>query len=364
MNPRAAWSALNGGQEPGRSAAFWLLFVAVLAGFLVLPGFLGRYAMLNISSFLLMALLAAGLSLIWGFGGILSLGQSAFFGIGGYAYGIIAINLANTQGVTWIALAGGLAVAVLVAAGLGWLMFFGRLRGVYVAILMLVVTLVIETFLNQTAGPQWVVGIASLGGNNGLGRFSGDIQELPSLTFGVGDDAIELGGSSVAFYYLVVGLVVITYLALRILLGSRFGVALTAVREDPDRTETLGYDVRIIQNVAFCIGAGLAGLAGILYVSWGNFITPSVFGVAANVLPVIWVAVAGRKSIAACMLGAVLLQWGSQELATQGEYALVVQGALLVIVVLLLPDGLVSLIQLPAQRLQRRRVRLALTRAA
>ena len=87
-------------------------------------------------------------------------------------------------------------------------------------------------------------------------------------------------------------------------------------------------------------------MSGILYVSWGNFITPSVFGVASNILPVIWVAVAGRKSLAAAILGAVALQWGSQALALQGEYALIVQGALLVVAVLLLPEGLVSTGQL------------------
>jgi ABC-type branched-subunit amino acid transport system permease subunit len=68
-----------------------------------------------------------------------------------------------------------------------------------------------------------------------------------------------------------------------------------------------------------------------------------VFGVAANILPVIWVAVAGRRSLAASILGAVLLQWGSQALALQGEYALVVQGGLLVLAVLVLPEGLISI---------------------
>jgi branched-chain amino acid transport system permease protein len=119
----------------------------------------------------------------------------------------------------------------------------------------------------------------------------------------------------------------------------------------------LGYDVRLLQSVAFCIGAALAALSGILYVSWGNFITPSVFGVTSNILPVIWVAVAGRRSLLAAILGAVALQWGSQALALQGEYALVVQGALLVFAVLILPEGLISLGQIVSKwssRLSRR----------
>jgi branched-chain amino acid transport system permease protein len=351
-------SLLNGQQEPGRSPAFWMVSAAVVIGTAFLPTVLGRYALLNLNSFLLMAFLAVGLSLLWGFGGILSLGQSAFFGLGGYAYGIVAINLGDRFGATALALAAGLLAAILLAAAIGWLVFYGRLRGVYVAIVMLVVTLVIESFLNQTAGPQWVVGGAHLGGNNGLGRFSGDIEELASLTLGWSDWSTELAGSSSAFFYCVLTLLVATYLGLRMLVNSRFGVVLTAIREDPDRAETLGYDVRLVQTIAFCIGGGLAAVSGILYVSWGNFITPSVFGVTSNILPVIWVAICGRKSLAACLSGSVLLQWGSQALALQGEYALVVQGFLLVIAVLLLPEGLISLLSEPARRLRNRRNRL------
>ena len=139
------------------------------------------------------------------------------------------------------------------------------------------------------------------------------------------------------------------------LVNSKFGVTFVAIREDPDRTETLGYDVRLSQTIAFCISAALAALSGIFYVSWGNFITPSVFGVTANILPVIWVAVSGRKSLAACIAGSVVLQWGSQALALQGEYALVIQGVLLVVAVLVVPDGIVSLGSLPLRFLRGRR---------
>jgi branched-chain amino acid transport system permease protein len=172
-----------------------------------------------------------------------------------------------------------------------------------------------------------------------------------------------LAGSANAFYYTVVFLLFAIYLGLRMLVNSRFGIVLTAIREDPDRVELLGYDIRRVQTIAFCLGAALSALSGVLYVSWGNFITPSVFGVTSNVLPVIWVAVAGRKSLAACLIGAVLLQWGFQALAAQGEYALVVQGALLVIAVLLLPDGLVSLLAEPGRWLRQRRLsrKLSLT---
>ena len=337
------FSLINGRIEPGSSKLFWFGFCVLLAAAVVVPHLVGRYTLLNLNSFLLMTFLAIGLAFLWGFCGILSLGQSAFLGIGGYAYGVIAINLAGVPGQTGLAFVGAIGTTVLFALLISWIIFYGHLRGVYVSIIMLVVTLLFETFLNQTAGPQWTIGVASLGGNNGLGRFSGAIQELPSLKLGAGEAAVLMIGKSKTFFYVTLALVVGCYLALRLLVNSRIGVALAAIREDPDRTETLGYDARLLQTFAFCIAAGLAALSGILYVSWGNFITPSVFGVTSNILPVIWVAVAGRRSLAAAVLGAAGLQWGSQALALQGEYALVIQGALLVVAVLLLPEGLISI---------------------
>ena len=111
--------------------------------------------LLNLSNFLISALLGLSLCLIWGFAGILSLGQAAFMGIAGYTYGIIGINLIKSHGNTHLAVLGGLLMPVLVAAALGYVMFYARLRGVYVAILMFVITLLCSTFMNQTAGPHW-----------------------------------------------------------------------------------------------------------------------------------------------------------------------------------------------------------------
>src|ERR1700722_4124673 len=332
---------INGEQEIGRSLGFWIATLAFVICLIALPKFVSGYALLNYSYILSTVFLALGLCLIWGFAGILSLGQSAFLGLGGYAYGIVAINLSQ-GGTTYIPLMVGLVIPTLFAAMLGYVMFYARVKGVYVAIMMLVVTLLFETFLDQTAGPQWHIGVASLGGNNGLGRFSGAIHEPPSITLGLGSRLIEFSGQSVAFYYLEVGLLIAIYLCLRALVNSRFGLILAAIREDGARVESFGYDVRAIQLVVFCLGAALAALSGILYVSWGNFITPSVFGVTNNILPVIWVAVGGRKSLTAAVVSALMLAWLSQRLAIQGEYAFVVMGALLVVVMMLRPEGLIT----------------------
>lgn len=214
-------SLLNGRIEPGKSVLFWLGFGVLLVAAVAAPHLVGSYALLNLNSFLLMTFLAIGLAFLWGFCGVLSLGQSAFLGIGGYAYGVIAINIAVVPGQTGLAFVGAIATAVLFALILSWIMFYGRLRGVYVSIIMLIVTLLFETFLNQTAGPQWTIGVASLGGNNGLGRFSAAIQELPSLKLGAGERAITLVGKSKTFFYVTLALIVGCYLSLRLLVNSR-----------------------------------------------------------------------------------------------------------------------------------------------
>jgi branched-chain amino acid transport system permease protein len=331
----------NGPNEMGASAAFWIGFAAVVALALAAPALLGRYDLLNLSNYLTNGFIALGLCVMWGFCGILSLGQAVFLGVGGYAYGIVGINLIEAHQNTYLALAAGLLVPVAFAALLGLLMFYARLKGVFVAILMLVVALLFETFLNQTAGPGWFIGEAHLGGNNGLGRFSGVIREPPSLSFGFGMRGLELAGSTAEFYYLVAGLLVAAYLGLRLLVNSRLGYVMIAIREDPGRTEVLGYDIRLIQLGVFCLGALLAAISGVLYVSWGNFITPSVFGVANNILPVIWVAVAGRKSLTAAVVGTVALVWLSQKLNEQGDYAFVALGAILLVAMMLTPQGVV-----------------------
>ena len=122
---------------------------------------------------------AMGLSLIWGCGNILSFGQMAFVGIGGYVYGIIAINTLDAVGNTIPALLGGIIIPFLVAALLGYFVFYGRVSGVYVSIMTLVFTLVLETFMGQTAGDKWRVGKALLGGYNGM-------TNIPSINFGSG----------------------------------------------------------------------------------------------------------------------------------------------------------------------------------
>ncbi|MEH6643972.1 branched-chain amino acid ABC transporter permease, partial [Vreelandella glaciei] len=148
--------------------------------------------------------------------------------------------------------------------------------------------------------------------------------------------------SGVPLYYLLLAMLVVCYLGLRVLVNSRFGNVLVAIRENPHRAEMLGYDIRRYQLIAFVIGSGLAGLSGVLYTAWGQYISPSNMDLAAAALPIIWVAVGGRKDLTATLVGTLVVLGIFQNLTIYGSYyAFVIMGLLLVVVVVFLPEGLI-----------------------
>jgi branched-chain amino acid transport system permease protein len=324
---------LNGPQTVGRGPVFWTAAAGVTAIALLFPLFSDSYQVSNVAYFLTWVFMALGLSLMWGYAGIMSFGQTLFFGLAGYCYGVLSINLGTDYGLTFVALVGALALAALAAAVLGYFMFYGNLGGIFVGIITLAVTLALAAFLNQTGGPKWVIGRARLNGYNGMGG-------MPSLTLPWFDGPVAIEGT--LLYYLLVILVVAAYLGLRLLVNSRIGNVFVAIRENPERAQMLGYDIRWYQLLAFLIGSTLAGVSGVFYVAWGQFITPATMALPAAAIPTIWVAVSGRQDLTATLLGTIVMLYVSQYLALYSlQYALVVLGALLVIVTLFAPLGLV-----------------------
>jgi branched-chain amino acid transport system permease protein len=325
---------VNGSQTLGATRAFWLPFAAVVAAMLVYPVFADAYSVGNMAYLLLWVFMAMGLCLVWGYGGILSFGQTLFFGIGGYGYGVLAINLGGESGTTVLALVLAILAAGVVAAVLGYFMIWGRVGGVFFGIVTLSSTLVLAFFLGQTAGPEWHIGEARLNGFNGM-------KDMAPLNVPwVGGEPLYFEG--VPLYYLVVGLLLAVYLGLRILLNSRFGNVVVAVREDPQRAELLGYDVRKYQLATFVIGSMLAGLSGVLYTSWGQFITPASVGLPAASMPIVWVAFSGRSDLTATTVGSFLVLWAFQALTVHSQQAaLLLMGAMLLATVMLAPQGFV-----------------------
>lgn len=128
----------------------------------------------------------------------------------------------------------------------------------------------------------------------------------------------------------------------RMLVNSSVGNVIVATRENPQRAEMLGYDVRKYQLLTFVIGSGLAGLSGALYTSWGQFITPSSIGLPAAAMPIVWVAFSGRNDLTATLVGSFLLLFGFQTITVYSQQAaLVLMGVLLLATVMLAPQGFV-----------------------
>lgn len=327
-------SRLEGPQTMGRGRGFWSGFAVLVLAAIAYPAFADGWTVGNAAYFFIWTFMAMGLCVIWGYAGALSFGQTAFFGLSGYGYGVLTINWGAAYGLTFLSLGLAVGAAALLALLLGYFMFYGRISGVFIGIVTLSMTLVFQAFMAQTAGPEWAIGAARLNGFNGM-------SGMPPLTvpWPGGDIALY---ADIPLYYVLLALMVGVYLGLRMLMNAPFGNVLVAIRENPERAEMLGYDVRRYQLLAFVLGGALAGLSGGLYAAWGQYITPSSMGLTAAALPVIWVAVGGRKDITATLVGCLIVLYVFQSLTIYGsQYALVVMGSLLVLTVLFAPEGLV-----------------------
>ncbi len=340
---RALVGLIGGDADIGRSRVFWIGFGVVVLLFLLYPTQTSAFRVSNVSFYLLNIPLGLGMALLWGYCGVLSFGHVAYFGIAGYMYGIIAGNMTGNPLGPIAGVTGGLLASGFVAGVFGYFVFYARVQKWIIPILTLVLTLLLETFLGQTAGYQWRVGSVLLGGYNGM-------TGIP--WFQIGSFVFE----GYSFYYLCLVLVLACYFGLRMLVNSSFGQVIVAIREDELRTELLGYDIRARQWLVFVLSAALAGLSGLLYVQWGNYITPSQVGLLQAALPVIWTAVGGTTSLLAVVIATFALNWVTFTLSSQGnQYAMVIIGALLVVTMLFFPRGIVVMLAERLGRLTSRR---------
>jgi urea transport system permease protein len=348
---RAAWACL---------AVIAFLALAVPALNLLAPPssplHVPNYVVSLLGKYMCYALLALSIDLIWGFGGILSLGHGAFFALGGYAMGMYLMRQIGARGVyadpvlpdfmvflNWPELPVywygfqhfpyALLMVVLAPGALafvfGWFAFRSRVTGVYLSIITQAMTyaLMLGFFRNNFG----------FGGNNGLTDFK-DI--LGYNVQAPGTRAALFAASALA---LALGLM----LCLAIV-NSKFGKVLVAIRDAESRVRFLGYRVESYKLAAFTFSACMAGIAGALYVPQIGIINPSEFAPANSIEAVIWVAVGGRGTLHGAILGAVLVNYAKTVLTTGflAPYWLFVLGALFIAVTLLLPRGIVGLLAL------------------
>ena len=302
--------------------------IALLFG---LPGVMDDYTLIEVTIYAVMSILGVSLAFIWGFGGILCFGQAAFFGLGSYTYAIAVMNMGDSTLPFLLAIV----VPALFAALLGYVIFYGRLSDVYMGVITLTVTLILFNLINSTAGPEWRIGSAPLGGFNG-------IPAIPTLNWPGQQDQVLTPKD---LFYVTFTCLLAVYLGLRVLIASKIGRVIVAAKENEQRVLLLGYDARAYKLLSFTLGGAIAGLAGCLFANWGAFTSPTIFGLAQSAQIIIWVIVGGLGTLVGPIIGCVAIQWLTSQIGTQQAFnSNLVLGGILVVFVLLVPRGIVPTI--------------------
>jgi urea transport system permease protein len=325
-------------------AAFAAVAVLLLV---VAPLALTPFRLDLLAKYLCYAVVAVGIALAWGRGGMLTLGQGVFFGLGGYAMGMhLKLVEAGPGGLpdfmSWsgveqlpliwkpfanpvVALAAVVLLPVAVAVVLGLLIFRQRVRGAYFAVLSQALA---AAFVILLVGQQGLTG-----GTNGLTDFQ----------FFFGLDLYEDSDRRI-LYGLVVVVLGLAYLGVRRLVRSRYGQLLVAIRDGEDRVRFLGYDPALVKTAAFAVSAALAGIAGALFVPVVGLLTPANLGIVASLELLIGVAIGGRYSLAGAVGGALLFHYAKTLFSESfPDSWLYVQGALFIVVMVWAPRGLAGL---------------------
>jgi urea transport system permease protein len=332
-----------------RALAGFAVTAVVLFG--VAPVFLGDFRLSLLAKYLCMAIVAVGIGLAWGRGGMLTLGQGVFFGLGGYA---MAMHLKLTDAgpgnlpdfmqlygqldaLPWwwrpfanpvFALAATVVLPMAVALLLGLLVFRRRVRGAYFAILSQALAAAFAIFLVGEQG--------TTGGTNGLTDIQGFFGY--NLSDPVNQETV---------YFIVAAALLIVLAVAWQLMRSRYGELLVAVRDAEERVRFLGYDPANVKLVAYVVAAGMAGLAGALFVPAVGIISPALIGVVPSIEFVIGVAVGGRASLIGPAVGAVAVAWARTALSERFPSGWTYfEGLLFVLPVAFLPGGLASLVTL------------------
>lgn len=324
------------------------LFLAV--GFLVIvvgPAVLSDFRLNLLAKYMCFAIVAVGIDLVWGYGGMLTLGQGVFFGLGGYAMGMfLKLQEAGADGLpdfmsyngldqvpalwrpfrhAWVALPAVVIVPMALAAALGVLIFRQRIRGAYFAI------------LTQALAAAFVI---LLIGQQG---YTAGTNGLTNMTVMFGYDLTDPLNQR-ALYLVVAVVLGGAYLLARQLVASRYGRLLIAVRDGEDRVRFLGYSPTTVKVLAFTVSAGMAGLAGALFVPVVGIMSPALLGIVPSLELLIGVAVGGRATLVGAVMGTVLVNYAKTGLSEQFPSGwLYLQGALFIAVVAFAPRGLAGL---------------------
>jgi ABC-type branched-subunit amino acid transport system permease subunit len=297
----------------------------------IVPLLIGGYAIYILPQYMLLGVLAMSLAILWGYAGIVSFGQAAFFAIGAYSIGLVMKYATLPINPAYAGILVGTAGATVAALIIGYFLFSAGVRSTYFVVATLALSIIVE---------QTVKSFSNItGGWNGL------YVDRMTLTLG---SLFELSlFDDVPMYYVILIVVVIVYFFTAAIMRSPFGRIVIGVRENEGRMLALGFDVPAYKTLVFGLSGLLAGLAGSFYATHANFAHPSNAGVLFSTQVVIWVAIGGRRSLLGAFAGAILVASLSNYLssikAIQNYWPLF-QGLIFIAAIILFREGLAGLI--------------------
>ncbi len=338
--------------SPADLAGFVILAVLI---FLVMPAMLDDFRLNLFGKYLSFAFVAIGLVLCWGVGGILSLGQGVFFGLGGYCMAMFLKLEASTPEATAIQSTPGIpdfmdwnqitalpwwwepfnsfaftlfaiiAVPVAFAFIIGFAMFTRRVGGVYFAIITQAIAAILTILIIGQQG------------------FTGGVNGITDLRTLLGWD-IRTNEAKTTLYFVNAILLFACLFIAQWIRRSKVGRLLIAIRDQEDRVRFSGYNVANFKIFVFCLGAGFAAIGGAMFTLQVGFMSPTLIGIVPSIEMVIFCAVGGRLSILGAVYGAVLVNWSKTTFSEMfPELWLFAMGGLFIAVVLAFPYGLAGL---------------------
>ena len=302
-------------QDIVRSVVFGLLIILPLIG--------DDYLIVQLTQYLVYGIFAIGLSLVWGYGGILCFGHAVFFGLGAYVMALTAKGMIpGISGILTTSLVGiimAVVVVALFAVVLGYFLFYGRLSGPYLGIVTLAIAVIAERI-----AVKWYY----IGGYNGL-------VHVPPLSI-AGWEIMSIK----PLFYVILAIALGVYLVCDRIVRSPFGTILAAVRDNEVRAEFFGYNIAGFKIMIFAIGAAVAGLAGALFAAVTEFVSPTMLGFGLSTEVLIWVALGGKEVLLASFLGAMLVRILESYLSDLLTYYwILILGLFFVFCVMFFPKG-------------------------
>ncbi|KUE87857.1 urea ABC transporter permease subunit UrtC [Cupriavidus necator H16] len=336
----------------GEWAGYALLALVLLVA---MPLALDVFRLNLVGKYLSYAFVAVGLVMLWGYGGVLSLGQGVFFGLGGYAMAMFlkleasdprSTAIQSTPGIPdfmdwnqlsalpwwWepfrhlpFAMAGVVAIPVLLAFVVSFAMFRRRVSGVYFAIITQAVALILSVLIIGQQG------------------YTGGVNGITDLKTMLGWD-IRTDSARLNLYFVNVALLFGAVALCRWIQRSKLGVLLLAMRDKEDRVRFSGYDVAMFKVFVFCLAAALSAIGGAMFTLQVGFMSPSFVGIVPSIEMVIFAAVGGRMSLVGAVWGTLLVNAGKTYFSESfPDLWLFLMAALFIGVVVAFPDGLAGL---------------------